>query len=257
MLASTWKSYGWALCGLLLLGLAATVATSQRVNLVLADQPLSKLQLPDVEFPKPGESPKPDGRAKEIIRKALENPGQAGATGDAVLDGFLDVIRQQGSLVEQRIPNPPNFSSPEERTDSNEQTQRNERAQRDEQTQRNEWAQRNERAQPNEWAPEPAQTHQGPSLQSLSLPGNHENSGRPATASENDYLLAEQLLMTARLLAQDSELGERRQLIQMLRNEAARCLNKRQTSMSYPVPPNRLNPQFNGNPPPTQIRSSY
>lgn len=69
---------------------------------------------------------------------------------------------------------------------------------------------------------------------------------------EQPFLLAEQLLMTARLLSNDLDQqqrgdgfssdrnrdeDQRRQLIRMLREEAARCLNKHSRTQAQPPSP--------------------
>lgn len=161
MLACTWKSFRWSLGMLLMVGIGAIATISARLDPAIADQPLQVLEPPRFD---PTKIPPENDAVKVKIRQALENPERAKTTGDVVLDGFMDVIRQQGSLVDRRLPEFPEF------------------------------------------------------LQASEPP------------SEQHYLLAEQLLMTARLLSHDPSQGERRQLIRLLRQEAARCLNTRTIS---------------------------
>lgn len=116
------------------------------------------------------------------IQEELRNPGQIGETGNPVLDGVLDTIRQQGSRVQQAIPEIPSL-----RGDSD--------------------------------------LIEPPSLElRADLVAQMPDDQIP---TEQSCLLAEQLLKTARMLSKESDSPARRELIESLRREAARCLNQR------------------------------
>lgn len=143
-----------------------------------------------------GEDPPPsngEGRVPEAIRDAIRQRGDQRETGDAILDGVLDAIRRRGSVLDgspldprQRDGDP--LPQPELRPLPRE-------------------------GSGNGFAPPPGRRR-----------GAATRPRSPIDA-EGRFLLAEQLLKTARLLALRPDADPaRRQLIDDLRAEAARVL---------------------------------
>jgi hypothetical protein len=169
-------------------------------------------------------------KTETVIRGALEDPKNPVATGDPILDGVIEVIQQQGSLVDRALPRGFSFPALEE---SDQQSGRGSTSDRP--------------AEPagrglGRWSPGPQHSSglefpaTGVASDDLArinpqpYPPQNFGSGEPEaqptrSVPEQNYLMAEQLLMTARLLNQSPQEGERRPLIEMLRREAARCLN--------------------------------
>lgn len=152
------------------------------------------------------------GGAGEKIREMLEGRGDPRETGDPILDGVLDLLRNRGSVLDGSPLDPRSEES-------------------------------GLRPLPDaapmpgagpapEWVPyREGQSHP----RSIPRPAPTEKASAPGAADDaSRYLLAEQLLRTARLLAaQPPGDAQRQQLIDDLRNEAARCL-----APQPPAPPN-------------------
>lgn len=214
------------------------------------------------------------------LRNALANPDQAKETGDVVLDGIMEAIRRNGSTVAQRVAeltvdgypktgtarlaaeddakNLPEevrtvegrislwdpFVVPAANTPAKYSQDKNQGTLR--QTDQN--SSESDRSVPTRQHPNrPSPNQLTPSSPGFP-PHPHAQGGHRPPASfpngevhdEQKFLLAEQLLMTARLLSADRDQGSRRQLIQLLREEAARCLNSHPSGPGQ-SPPYRQN----------------
>ena len=209
---------------------------------------------------------KKDAQVQDVLRQALLAPAEAKETGDPILDGVLEVIQERGSIVAAWLPETPDFKNTDTQALPPPQLMQGQYP-----------APQPPQAQPFP-GPQPQypQAHvprtqpftapqgQVPNYPSLApdqlphsfLPPNNPsrtgvNEAMLSPQQEQQFLLAEQLLMTARLLTNDLDQqrgygfsnersrddGQRRQLIRMLREEAARCLNTQTRSNVQPPSP--------------------
>lgn len=151
-----------------------------------------------------GSEPPPSGdeRVPENIRDALQGRESQSGTGDAILDGVLDAIRRRGSVLdgsplEPRAGDDAPLTQPELRP-----------------LPREEFNRRDEIFEENRERPRGRRRSSAP-----------RSPSRPAVDAEARFLLAEQLLKTARLLAsRDENDPARRKLVADLRDEAVRLL---------------------------------
>lgn len=155
------------------------------------------LRIPDVGQPAapPLGQPPAGQTARDKILELIEGEEGAEETGDPVLDGVLDLLRTEGSVLDgssldPRLapqPLPENRRLPESRLP------------------------------PDRWPPY---------VDGDGRPQPRERDGREGADDTARYLLAEQLLRTARMLAAEPPLdSQRRRLIEDLRREAIRSLS--------------------------------